>query len=1419
MADTLFKRKTMDQVISVPDEIIDVYVVEDHIWADKGDGRKLRKPETKTVSEFLIDPVRNVVEQVFRQLAAPYDPSKKSDTIGQGWWIQAEFGSGKSHLLSFMGALALGDEKCWDIVRKKEQEAGKGKRESIYQFWENGLQKKSTGKSKGVFVVVKTLVGQGGGTIGVSDTGRSMTEYILDAVHHQYQLENERPISLYPVEMLADRFENEDFDRYQKDLKKYLKDPKYFDEEEQVEFDTFLEELRSGTAGQRKDCGDRLWRFYREYLKIMPDIPAEIEDVLKHMVERLLADGYEGVLLILDEVSLFMKSRKGPQRDEDEKTLVVLSNRIAKHHGLPLWTICSAQQAIESKTEGVKNIIANDRLKMVPLLKEEQNYYDIVLTRVRKITDEHAPEVYYEEFKSGFSWVQSAGKEKFTTFFPFFPDAIDVLRALSYHLTTARSSIHFMHQTLKTQCKTKSNDLVSLWQMFDDVVEYSEDPSGTTQGIAAIKTKFEKEWRAYESARKTVGTATKGHLKVYRSRCEKVLKTLFLYDIAQTAPQGLAVEQIMNSVMEWKDHDKGQEADVTDNLDHYEALCEKLEIELPQVRKSGKNYKFEPTAAGVDVRDLFNKARSEAEGNEIRQRQAWEQLLAMESWEITTPLMNMDLSYGNNSILYQIAPAEQKVFDLEWHGRSIKGTVYMRDLGEIAKNKSPLPPINSSDTDHDFAVFISNRPCKDQVAGIAERIKDQRVLYWSPDDLSPSERERLLDFAAYRQLVGDYRGKESAEAKDVLTWVADRLKGEMGTICKIVPDSYGRGRICAIEHENMEFSCVGNLGPILEPLVDHVLDAVYESASLQFDAPTTFSDNEAIKLINGIVTKGEIPKGTKPNQYTSAAENFGYSLGVMQKSKPKVLDAASNAFVQDIEEWLNKIFDDGTMPTVESVYKNFTGTGGPNGKHYGLSRRMIDIFLLTLVQKGKLRITLQGKAAQIVPHLDLSNLADQQVNASMLVGMSQIQKLKAPEGWPILAPYASVLLEDDTLQHLQREDEIQAALIRLKKYQEDRKPIITKLAVDMSYLCEEIGQANPVEETVGRWKKLMESHIGDEDQIAYWLNALEQSFSYKTHTDNKFKSSEVDDLRTRLKEWHDTAEFCAKDREIQAANRYSQLEIGDKSVLKELRPKVKALKKKLNSIESLMESTSKLQSQLLEPLAEVRDAYKTRYLQAYDEVTGKCEQVSQAISELPRGTEFTALTLLQKIDAMRGINTALLQTNLDNCLDDLFETEADRNTVERELTARPNPVGCSLVIDEAHQHIADADQFQQQAEVAVHKSLVNAAALLQQPALRENLEQGKGETFIDAILSATDPESLATVLAEQLSVDAGRVKLIAKYLKKIQVNGIRLSDFKPSKTTVEKGEIATVIDEFRAFLESAFESDGKEQSVVVEFKE
>ena len=311
--DELFThRKSLDEICKVPEKIISVYSLEKHVWADSNsvEARKARKSELQTAREFQIEPVRPFLNDICRNLAAPYDPNRKDNPVGQGYWIQAEFGSGKSHLLCFLAALALGHKEAWAIVKAKEDKAGRGKRDSLFRFWEEGLADKSAKGKKGLFVIVKTLVGAGGGTIGISDTGRKLTEYILDAAKEQLEIETGKNLSLYPAELLADRFINHDLERYRPDLKKFLRDAKYFDEDEFEDVDDFLRDIQQNKSPEHKrSCGNKLWRFYTEYLKVRPDIAAETEDILKHMVETIMAEGYAGVLIVLDEVSLFMKNR------------------------------------------------------------------------------------------------------------------------------------------------------------------------------------------------------------------------------------------------------------------------------------------------------------------------------------------------------------------------------------------------------------------------------------------------------------------------------------------------------------------------------------------------------------------------------------------------------------------------------------------------------------------------------------------------------------------------------------------------------------------------------------------------------------------------------------------------------------------------------------------------------------------------------------------------------------------------------------------------------------------------------------------------------------------------------------------------------------------------------------------------------
>ncbi len=105
----------------------------------------------------------------------------------------------------------------------------------------------------------------------------------------------------------------------------------------------------------------------------------------------------------------------------------------------------------------------------------------------------------------------------------------------------------------------------------------------------------------------------------------------------------------------------------------------------------------------------------------------------------------------------------------------------------------------------------SSTPCAADLDRLVETKKDGRALFWSPDALSPAEHSLLIDFAAYRTLVADFGGRDTQEAKDVLEWVQSRLRADMGSIYRIVPDSFGRGRIAALDHSNMSFTCQGEL--------------------------------------------------------------------------------------------------------------------------------------------------------------------------------------------------------------------------------------------------------------------------------------------------------------------------------------------------------------------------------------------------------------------------------------------------------------------------------------------------------------------------------------------------------------------------------------------------------------------------------
>jgi hypothetical protein len=370
----------------------------------------------------------------------------------------------------------------------------------------------------------------------------------------------------------------------------------------------------------------------------------------------------------------------------------------------------------------------------------------------------------------------------------------------------------------------------------------------------AIKTKKEAEYRAYEACKRQVDGLTKGHLKVNRDKAIKTLQTLFLYHISRTRQSGLNAGELSNSVLIERSPDSTPE----ENIAHYSTLGENLKKELRQVASSmGEDgqprYRFDPVVTGVDPNVEFKKARDEAETNEAMQNEAWQHLLALDEWPVRTRQMAFDLSGGVRSILRDIAPfiapwedkstakAGDQDISIEWQRREIFGLVGMRDLPKLQADNHSLIDLQTDDTHRDFALLISTKQASAEVCSkLLNNRKDPRILLWCPDALSTQERDRLIDFAAYRKLVGDWQGKDSDDAQAVINWVSGKLAGEtpeMATIYKIVESSYARGRMDALNNSAMTFQVVGDLGQIAAPLVDRVLKSVYESRDIAFDAP------------------------------------------------------------------------------------------------------------------------------------------------------------------------------------------------------------------------------------------------------------------------------------------------------------------------------------------------------------------------------------------------------------------------------------------------------------------------------------------------------------------------------------------------------------------------------------------------------
>jgi len=481
---------------------------------------------------------------------------------------------------------------------------------------------------------------------------------------------------------------------------------------------------------------------------------------------------------------------------------------------------------------------------------------------------------------------------------------------------------------------------------------------------------------------------------------------------------------------------------------------------------------------------------------------------------------------------------------------------------------------------------------------------------------------------------------------------------------------------------------------------------------------------------------------------------------------------------------------------------------------------MVQLYLLCLVREGKIRLTLSGRNVP-VDVIDYGNIAGIGFRAAVLEAFDQVQRLRPPEGWEVLAPFAAALLQDDDLQLARQDADIQAAVQRLMTFKSESLKPFQGLRTGLTALFAEVGRVETLEERLEAWEAFLASPVDAAEPIPFLRNALHKAFGYPVYPDDTVRQADVDDLAARQAEVGQAQAFYQHRDRVRAAARYAHFELPDEPALASIRKAFEKGRSCLGHLEELIANEARLLSEFLEPMEEAIGSYNVRYLQVYDQVTAHAEQVRMQVEALSSGAAYRVLGRLARVKQLGVDLRPQVQRAVRHVLDEpssLFPTTLSRAEVKRLLREWPQPPQCALTLDNAKEWIQRADDAMASCRGTLDAAFLDRATLLHSDALRERLAQGCDEPFIAGLLKAEAVEDTAKYLIQTLGGETlgepDPVDLLIKYLKKLNVRKLRLADFSPSKRTVEPSDLDQIVGEFRDYLSDALEAGEDELSVV-----
>jgi hypothetical protein len=323
-------------------------------------------------------------------------------------------------------------------------------------------------------------------------------------------------------------------------------------------------------------------------------------------------------------------------------------------------------------------------------------------------------------------------------------------------------------------------------------------------------------------------------------------------------------------------------------------------------------------------------------------------------------------------------------------------------------------------------------------------------------------------------------------------------------------------------------------------------------------------------------------------------------------------------------------------------------------------------------------------------------------------------------------------------------------------------------------------------------------------------------FGYSAFDSGVVEEADVHDLKQRIKHYRDVQQFLTNGTDLRTAYQYCTHSLPESRNLATTLMIQQALAEKLQNLQPYIDSEVKLRTELIgstplgaseaQTLQALIADYKTVYAALHNHVLNKLDDHRAAIQQLLSSTELAALKMLENISALQPAVSDAIESQLKKCLSAIFACPSpSQNSIESELERGPLH-RCGLSFQNYNDLFQRAEQVEEEARRLFNETIEHKMEIFLNPAIQERLRQGQDKPAIAALLQCRTVSDLWAYLTRQYQEIPSMVEAINHYLKRIVVKKVRIVDFKPPTTTIQKEQIVDVAIAFQAFLEEQLQS-------------